>query len=120
MPMTPLDPACLACCEGVKHAVMSGSILSVKVDVKGNNMSGGASCKGVKLTSPQSGHPALKWCLSVSFEVTPTWKPMCAPKHCMAVVTGPPEYSVECVVSCPLSHEMYDNEGLLCCACADL
>lgn len=41
-------------------------------------------------------------------------------KHCMATAPRLSEHPMEHVMSCPLSHKMYDNKGLLCCTCADL
>lgn len=38
----------------------------------------------------------------------------------MAAAPRSPECPVERLISCPLSHKMYDDEGLLCCACGDL
>ena len=38
----------------------------------------------------------------------------------MAAAPRSSEYLVEHVISYPLLYKMYDNKGLLCCACANL
>lgn len=47
----PLNPAYFKCCKAVKHAVISSSMLSIKMDIKDENMSGSTISKGVKLIS---------------------------------------------------------------------
>lgn len=49
--MTPLNPAYFRHCEAVKHAVISSSMLSVKMNVKDKNISNSVTSKRVKLIS---------------------------------------------------------------------
>ena len=49
--ITPLNPAYFRYYKAIKHAVMSSSMSSIKMNIKGENMSGSATSKGVKLIS---------------------------------------------------------------------